>query len=76
MSKAIELSRRSLRRDQILELHLSQLPEPSPQLLKMPGFADWFQQLKLMRERDMQALERLVANIGGAGPVADAVSTT
>ena len=71
MSKAIDLSRRSLRKDQLLEIHFSPLPEPPPEMMKLPGVRVWFQQLKLMRERDTQALQRFVANLGGAGPVAD-----
>jgi hypothetical protein len=71
MSKAIELSRRSLRRDQVLEIHFSPLPEPPQQMLKLPGVREWIDQMKLMRQRDVQALERMVANLGGAGPVGE-----
>jgi len=71
MSKAIELSRRSLRRDQVLEIHFSPLPEPPQQMLKLPGVREWIDQMKLMRQRDVQALERMVTNLGGPGPVAE-----
>lgn len=71
MSKATDLSRRSLRRDQLLEIHLSPMPDPPPEMMRLPGVRQWIEQLHLMRQRDIQALQRLVANLGGAGPVAD-----
>lgn len=71
MSKATDLSRRSLRRDQILEIHFSPLPEPPPETMKLPGFRAWFEQLKVMRERDTQAIQHFVNNLGGSGPVGD-----
>lgn len=71
MSKALDLQRKSLRRDQVLEIHFAPIPEPPAELLRMPGMRAWFDQLRLMRERDTQAFQRFVANLGGAGPVAD-----
>lgn len=61
MGDARQLSRLSLRTDQILELHFTPLPEPPPEMMKLPGVRSWFEQLKIMRERDVQALNRLVA---------------
>lgn len=60
---AIDLSRISLRQDQILELHWSPLPEPPPNMMKLPGVAEWWAQMKLARERDVQSFHRLVVNL-------------
>lgn len=60
---ATDLSRKSLRRDQVLEIHFDQLPEPSPNMMKLPGVAEWWAQMKLTRERDVQALHRLINNL-------------
>lgn len=63
-----DLSRISLRTDQILELHFDKLPEPPPEMMKLPGVANWFRDMKLMRERDVQAFHRLVNNISSLTP--------
>lgn len=63
-----DLSRISLRTDQVLEIHFTQLPEPPPEFLKLPGAANWFRDLKLARERDIQAFHRLVNNISSLTP--------
>ena len=57
------LSRISLRKDQVLEIHFTPLPEPPAEMMKLPGVRTWIEQLKLMRERDTQALQRLVNNL-------------
>lgn len=66
MGDARTLSRLSLRQDQIIELNLDRLPEPPPSMMKLPGVASWFNQMKLARERDTQALYRMVNNLSGA----------
>jgi len=71
MTKAQALSQRSLRKDQVLEVHFTPFPEPPPEMMKLPGVRAWVSQLRLMRERDTQTLQRLVQNLGGSGPVAD-----
>lgn len=76
MTKAQMLSQRSLRRDQTLEFHLSPLPDPPDEMLRLPGVRAWVDSLKLMRQRDIQAMQRLVANLGGSGPVAEPDSGT
>lgn len=63
MSKAQTLSRTSLRRDQILEVHFAPLPEPPPEMLKLPGVSQWWERMKLSRERDVQALHSLINNL-------------
>lgn len=63
MSKAQDLSRMSLRRDQVLEFKMDRLPQPQPQMLKLPGLAQWWAQMELSRERDTQAIYRLVNNL-------------
>ena len=68
--KALKLSRLKLRRDQLIELHLAPLPEPPEAMLKLPGVGTWWNALRLGRERDQQALHRMVQQMGTA--VADA----
>lgn len=70
MGDATALSRKSLRPDQILELHLTPFPDPPPEMMKLPGVAAWWQQMRLTRERDMQALHRLVNNLSQNQPTA------
>lgn len=64
MASPLQLSRTALRRDQILEVQFAPWPEPPPQLLKMPGFNEWWQQMKLVRERDIHTMQRLINNLG------------
>lgn len=63
MGDATQLSRKALRRDQLLELHFADWPEPPEQMLKLPGVKDWWDKMKLARERDIQAFHRLVNNL-------------
>lgn len=58
-----DLSRISLRNDQVIELNLDNLPDPPPEMLKLPGVAAWWANMKLIRERDKQAFYRLVNNL-------------
>ncbi len=60
---ATDLSRKSLRRDQVLEIHFAPLPEPPPQMMKLPGVSEWWSQMKLIRERDIQVFHRMVNNL-------------
>lgn len=64
MATAKDISRKSLRRDQVLEVHFMPWPEPPPNMLKLPGVAEWWNGMKLARERDTQALHRLINNLG------------
>lgn len=73
MPTTTDLSRISLRGDQILELHFDKLPPPSEAMLKLPGMRDWWQSMLLHDERRIQAFHRMVNNIGngvidGGGP--------
>jgi hypothetical protein len=63
MSTAKDIRRLALRTDQVLEIHLSDWPSPPPALLKIPGVVDWWNQMKLSRERDVLAIQRLVNNL-------------
>lgn len=63
MATDLDISRKSLRRDQVLEVHFLPWPEPPPNMMKLPGVADWWNQMKLARERDVQSLHRLVNNL-------------
>lgn len=63
MGDATQLSRSSLRRDQVLELHFAPWPEPPPEMLKLPGVSKWWTDMKLARERDVQAFHRFVNNL-------------
>ena len=69
-----QLRRIALRQDQILELHFDRLPEPPPESIKLPGMRLWVEQLRLMRERDTQALHRLLNNLNASS--SQAPSTT
>ena len=60
-----DLSRLSLRKDQILELNLAKLPEPPDGMMKLPGVARWWSDMVLARERDTQAFYRMVHTIAG-----------
>jgi hypothetical protein len=53
----------SLRRDQVLQIAFDKLPEPPPELLKMPGMASWWNALKLHDERRIQTFYRMVNNL-------------
>jgi hypothetical protein len=65
-TKDLKISRLKLRRDQLIELHLAPLPEPPEAMLKLPGVGTWFNSLRLARERDQQALHRMVQQMGTA----------
>lgn len=64
MGDPTQLSRLSLRRDQVLEFDLCNWPEPPPELLKMPGFNTWWQHMLLTRERDRTSFKKLFNNLG------------
>jgi hypothetical protein len=76
MGDARTLSRLSLRQDQIIELNLDRLPEPPASMMKLPGVASWFNQMKLARERDTQALYRMVNNMKGSSGMTVPVVTS
>ena len=73
-TKDRKLSRLKLRGDQILSLQTDKLPEPPPEMMKLPGVAAWWQAMRLYREREMQSFHRLVNNldspsvVDGGGP--------
>lgn len=64
MPTSRQLSRISLRTDQVLEVQFSPWPVPLPQLLKLPGFSQWWDELKLARERDIQTFNAMKNNLG------------
>jgi len=68
MGDALQLSRTSLRRDQVLEIHFAPWPDPPANMMKLPGVQEWWNQMKLCRERDIQTMQRMVNNIN-QGPV-------
>jgi len=63
MGDSISLSRHSLRRDQVLELHFAQLPTPPAAMLKLPGVAEWWREMLIQDERRIQAFHRMVNNL-------------
>lgn len=65
-TKDLKLSRLKLRSDQLVEIHLAELPVPPERMAKLPGVQEWFMQMKLLRERDQQALHRMLNQINGA----------
>lgn len=73
MGDTRQLSRLSLRQDQIIELNLDRIPEPPPEMIKLPGIASWFNQMKLARERDIQAFYRMVNNLAAQAAAASSI---
>lgn len=61
---AQQLSRTALRRDQILEVQFSPWPEPPPEMLRLPGVQTWWNEMKLVRERDITTFKKLINNLG------------
>lgn len=60
-----ELSRRSLRAGQVTEVLLDRLPTAPPEMMKLPGVAKFMEDMRLARERDVQAFHRFMADISG-----------
>lgn len=63
MGDARELSRRALRAGQVTEVLLDRLPLAPPEMMKLPGVAKFMEDMKLARERDIQAFHRFMADI-------------
>jgi len=63
MASDRQLSRISLRPDQILEVQFGPWMEPSPEMLRLPGVNAWWQQLRLSRERDISTFNKLINNL-------------
>jgi hypothetical protein len=63
MGDARQLSRISLRQDSVLSFRLSPLPEPPEEMMKLPGVSKWFEQLRIMRERDIKAISDVVMHL-------------
>jgi hypothetical protein len=76
MPSSTDLSRLSLRNDQVLELHLSPLQDLPPEAAKLPGIKAFWDQMRLMRERDTQAFHRLVNNISSRVSSSSASTTS
>jgi hypothetical protein len=70
-----QLSRIARRPDQILEVQWGPIPEPPPEMEKLPGIRSWFQQLKLSRERDISSIERMLNNLNQQVAAATASAT-
>lgn len=58
----INVERLAQQKIRVTEVHLSGLPDIPPSLLKFPGVKEWWNQMKLMRERDQEAFNRLILN--------------
>lgn len=63
MGSQRQLSRIALRKDQILEVQFGPIPEPPPEMAKLPGVETWFSQLKISRERDISSIDRMLSNL-------------
>lgn len=63
MGDARELSRRSLRAGQVTEVLLDRLPNAPPEMMKLPGVARFMEDMRLARERDIQAFHRFMADV-------------
>lgn len=62
MAININVQRLSQPKIRITEVHLAPLPQLPRELLRIPGFAAWWKELKLMRERDQETFNRLLLN--------------
>lgn len=62
MPTNINIARLAQPKIRVTEIHLAQLPELPRELRHVPGFAAWWRELKLMRERDQEAFNRLLLN--------------
>lgn len=63
MPPAVDLSRKALRRDQILSIQFAPWPEPPPEMMRLPGVRQWWQDMTLARDRDIQTMFRMVNNL-------------
>jgi hypothetical protein len=63
MADEATLRRISKRHDQVLEIQWSELPEPPETLKRIPGVDQWWQQMRLVRNRDIETLNKLVVNL-------------
>jgi len=64
MGDATQVSRLKLRRDKVLEIQWPSMVDPPPQLLKLPGFAEYHANQKLYFERLQTVLGQMVNNLG------------
>lgn len=62
MPANINVERLAQQKIRITESHLSPLPDIPESLLKFPGVREWWNAMKLMRERDQEAFNRLILN--------------
>ena len=63
MGDARQLSRLAVRADLIREIQLNRLPEPPPEMLKLPGVKLWYEAMVHLRTQDIEAFSRLRALI-------------
>jgi len=63
MGDPIELSRRAIRNDLVVEVLLDRWPEPPPEMLRLPGVAQYANAIRLARERDNQGLRRIISQL-------------
>lgn len=63
MASDRQLSRISLRKDQILQVQFGPWNDPPPEMAKLPGVNPWWNEMKLARERDIATIERMLNNI-------------
>jgi hypothetical protein len=63
MADEATLRRISKRQDQILEIQWAPWPDPPPALMRIAGVSEWWQQMRLVRNRDIDTLNKLVVNL-------------
>lgn len=63
MADEATLRRISKRQDQVLEIQWGPWPEPPATLRRIAGVDEWWQQMKLARNRDIDTLNKLVVNL-------------
>lgn len=50
----------------VVDARFAPMPDPPERLIRLPGMAEWFEQLKLMRERDIETIKRLILTKTGS----------
>lgn len=63
MGNPLQVSRTARRNDRVKEFILSPLPNPPEQMMKLPGVREWWDQMVLTRERDVQSISRLITSL-------------
>lgn len=64
MADEATLRRISKRHDQVLEVQWAPWPEPPAALMRIAGVSQWWAEMRLVRNRDIDTLNAMKNNIG------------